>query len=89
MAFKLTVTTDGGELLDEYETDCFVGAVHIAGSEEYHGVFYADCSALEVVRCLRAAMRVIEGKLQDPEILEAAQEDESELVDRTDSDDVN
>lgn len=79
MGFKVTVKSDDGQVIDEFEADCLAGAVHIAGSEDYQGLFYAECDVLTALRTLRTDMQVIADHISDEEIAEAAQDDETAI----------
>lgn len=83
MSFKVTIRTDDGEVLDELECDCISAAVHVSDSEDYQGMFYADCDATTALHTLRTAMQTIADHLGDDDIAEAAQEDSAQLVEET------
>ena len=80
MGFKVTIRTDDGEVLDELECDCIAAAVHVNDSEDYQGIFYADCDATTALRTLRTAMQTIADHMGDEDIVQAAEEDLSEMV---------
>lgn len=77
--FKVTIKTADGEVLDELECDCIVGAVHVTDSEDYLGLFYADCTDAEALRTLRAAMQKISEVMQDEDIQKAMEEDDAAI----------
>lgn len=80
MSFKVTIKDEDGKVVDDLEADCLVGALHVSGSEDYQGLFYADCDGVTALRCIRAATKVIAEKMNDEDIVQAMEEDESELV---------
>lgn len=79
MGFKVTIKTDDGEVLDELECDCIEAAMHVKDSEDYQGIFYADCDATTALRTLRTGMQTIADHIGDEDIAQAAEDDLSEI----------
>ena len=82
MSFKVTIKDEDGKVVDDLEADCLVGALHVSGGadEGYATLFYADCDGVTALRCMRVATKVIAEKMNDEDIMQAMEEDGSELI---------